>query len=98
LRALSDIHNVDAQLALTVRDHSVELRDLNVRSGPLSAQGNLTLLKDGGRSQPYGALLVSVGSLEVGIDLQGKKSKAILFNADRWFEARRRERSEHYLR
>lgn len=90
VRAFSDLENVRAQVSLVVREDRLELSNIDIRSGVLRAQGDLAIVEvEKGQPQlPYGALLVSVGAIKAGVELDGKRSRGVLVNAQRWYEQR----------
>ncbi len=93
-QAFSNWSDIKAHTELTVREKSITLRDLYAESGALHVKGNLEIKEIPGKAkpplqQPFGSVLVELGQLKIGIDLEGQKTSAVLFGADKWFEAQK---------
>ncbi len=74
-----------------VRENAIGLHGLEAESGALSVRGNLDIHQSAGATaQPFGALLVKLGALSVGINLQGTQTSGVLFGAEKWIESRTR--------
>ncbi len=89
-RAFSDLRDIGVKLDLTVREKRVELREIYFKSGILEVSGDVAIIENGAKLQePFGALLLKVGALPVGIGLEGKTNRAVLVDAEAWYKKER---------
>lgn len=90
LKPFADEPGVKASANFSVRADSVSLTQLRLDSPRIQVMGEVRLLEEKTKTPPprllpWGAVLVKVRNLAVGIDLQGTEVKPMLIEPDRWF-------------
>jgi hypothetical protein len=91
LKPFANVPNVRAATEIAVRSKDIEVRKIRVDSSKLQVDGDLRLAPSGETGlpeaalYPWGAILVKLHGLEVGVDLQGSLVRPILGDAQGWY-------------
>jgi hypothetical protein len=85
LKAFSDLRDVHITSTLRVHPTLIDIDHLLVTSGMLRLDADLRLREKDKSFEPYGALMVHLGAIPIGVGLEGKKATPILANSEAWF-------------